>query len=167
MKTKEITISSDELSILFGFKNRNYISELVKEKGLPKISWNKFNLFDAVKWYISYKDKLHKEEMEKLKSENAQDELTRENTKMRKLQYQKSIGELVEKEEVEHRWVDEVKTFNKALRVVPNKIMPKLKPLFKTSADAITALKIIAEEINEPCNRLSETSIVKRKKVNG
>lgn len=163
---KDKFLTRKEVATLLGYKNEKYVNELEREYGLPKEEWNKYDIKKVVEWFIGYTDSMHRKEIQKLKSENPQDDLTRTNQKLRELQYQVRMGDLVEKAEVEYKWVNEVKTFNKALRVVPNKIMPKLKPLFKTPEDAITALKIIAEEINEPCNRLSETSIIKRKKDN-
>ncbi len=146
---KNISISTSELAEIYGVSEK-YISELVRDHGHPKEDWNKFNLFESIKFWLNYQRDIHRKEIAKLKDEDPQKSLTRTNDKLKQLELEKKIGSLLPLEMAKYSWVEETKIISKALDVIPLKVSPRIPPEVRE-----LVIKILIEEIDEVRYRIS------------
>lgn len=151
----QVSVTAKELSDLYGVSEK-YISELVNDHNHPKVAWNEFNLYESLKWWIKYKEEIHRREIEKIKEDDPQKSLARSNKKLKDLDYEERIGSLLPLEVVKMAWVEEVKIIGKALDGLPTKVAPRLVNL----SDEEEAVSILNDEINKIRNRIGDLPIV-------
>lgn len=139
-------VGSEELARILGFKNRNYISELVKDKGMPKEDWNKFDLYKVIPWFLQLKEEQYKDEIRKVRAEKPQDDLARKSTELKDLQIQEMKGALVDKEQV----LAAVLSLIGVLKSAFKSLSPKVAPQLTSEAD----VKVIRKKIDEEVTRI-------------
>lgn len=118
-------LTRKELSKILGF-NDKYINELEREYGLPKETWNKYDINKMIPWLMEYKDTIHKKNIEKIKSDKPQDVLAIKSAEYKDLLIREKRGELVPATAVEDAWVNEISVINAELDSFPIKAAPNL-----------------------------------------
>lgn len=140
---------------LLNYKNEKYINELERDFGLPKINWNKYDIYQVIQWYINYIEGIHTKEIQKLKEEKPQDELARKSARLKELEIQEREGKLVDLDYVKWAWIEEYKLLDEILAGIGAKLAPKL--LKKENATEIRF--IIDEEIKKAKEKIAQLPI--------
>lgn len=123
LKKKVIKVNSKQLINLFGYKNTNYIYELVKLQGAPgQCSRNQYDLIEWLRWYKTYRDRMLEKKLNEIREASPQDLLASRNHELKELTRQNLLGELVDKKEaLEYFELEKIrflKIFNEAVKKI-------------------------------------------------
>jgi len=148
-------ISRKEVAELLGYKNDKYINELELSNGLPKEDFNKYNIYKVVKWFIDYKEKLHRNEIERIKNVKPQDHLASKSAEFKELLIEEKKRNLLRKDEVAQKWIEEIQIINNALTGFPIKVANKIVGI----TDEQKIIEIVSEELNKVKENISKTKL--------
>ncbi|MBK8609117.1 MAG: hypothetical protein IPL84_04020 [Chitinophagaceae bacterium] len=91
---KNIEVSSKVLCEILGFKNSNYLSELVKDHGFIKSGHGKYPLLANIQRNFSYQEELHHAEIKKIREGNSRSRLDTVQAELKELELKEKQGEL-------------------------------------------------------------------------
>jgi len=151
---KKIIITTKQLAELFKVAEK-YVSELVLLHGMPKVAHNQFNLVECLLWWTDYQKKLLLREIEKLKKDKPQDDLARNQSKLKEMEIKRQEGKLIDADLVEVAWRVNYKILSESLQSQGARIAPKI--VGKTDTKEITLL--IDEDNNKKLKEISELPV--------
>lgn len=158
---ENIVVTSEDLAKLLPIKNRNYISELVRDHKFPRVKHNQYPLVDFIKRYVSYLDELCEDRLKKIREENTRSRLERANAEIKELALAEKRGGLLDAELVSDAWLNEMAVIVSELETFPTKAAPNLLGI-KSTKDMINKL---VEEINKVRTRIAKLKIKIRRSL--
>lgn len=129
---------------LLGYHEK-YINELEIKFNLPKAGFNKYNIFEVVKWFVVYTEQKHKAETERIKAEKPQDLLARKSAELKEIVIQEKNKNLINLSQVKSAWLSEINTISSILDALPIKASTLLLGI----SSQVKAKEILDELINE------------------
>jgi phage terminase Nu1 subunit (DNA packaging protein) len=149
----KIIINAKELAEWFEVSEK-YISELVIKQGMPKISFNQFDLFVCVKWWFNYQRQICDNEKDKLKSEKASDLNQRKSAEEKDLRILEKKKVLVNTYYVKELFSTFANMIKTKLEAIPNLIAENF------NGDLMNEVRDIAEkEIYKIRNEIADSKL--------
>lgn len=152
---KNLILESIEIADILGYK-RNYISELVNKHGMPKKGFNKFDLREVIPWHIQHMNKIHVEEIEKIRSDKPQDELARKQAKLKQMDIEERQEKLIDADLVRMAWLNEIKVFDLNIDSIEATLIIGLKSLL---TNVEKGNEIIRNTVKKTKEKIANTEI--------
>jgi hypothetical protein len=124
--------------------SQNYVSELVKERGMPKSGHNQFPLVDCVKWQLNYQIGLKQQEIDKLRAEiDPAKENQKNSAILKQLQIDREMNNLLSREDVEKLYFKQIEIIIKMV----DSLAAKLSVQLVGRSDVRDIQRVIEDEI--------------------
>jgi len=110
---QNIEVSAKILTEILGFKNSNYLPELVKDHGFIRSAHGKYPLLKNIQRFITYQEELHQVDVKKIREGNSRSRLDHAQAELKELELKEKQNELGPVAEFELAMKNEVSLFVK------------------------------------------------------
>ena len=150
---QNIKVGRKELAEIFGIAEK-YVNELHKDHGMPKAGHNEYPLIECIKWHKNYQDEIHAKEIQKIKADKPQDELARNNARLRELEIEREEGALTYIEDIEAPMFNLIGMIIQQMDAWPTNCSQKVAD----ESDPIKCLEILEEQKNKTRTKIASLS---------